>query len=165
MKDYFFGRYVVSKPFIYDNASSVSWKVGSLVYLKAVAREDACDTNHNPDMFNKYAASLLTLGLSRVSAFAPVAVSPFPSVLAASQRANNIVNMSTEGSIDVSSYMGGSAPEGTEDYISKCLLSPECHLGAQRVPTLLPLSHLSSSSSALESSATNNDPCERSEGG
>ena len=141
------------------------WKVGSLVYLKAVAREDACDTNHNPDMFNKYAASLLTLGLSRVSAFAPVAVSPFPSVLPASQRANNIVNMSTEGSIDVSSYMGGSAPEGTEDYISKCLLSPECHLGAQRVPTLLPLSHLSSSSSALESSATNNDPCERSEGG
>ncbi|EJK71174.1 hypothetical protein THAOC_07413 [Thalassiosira oceanica] len=74
-------------------------------------------------MFNKFAsASLLTLGLSRVSAFAPPAVSyrSARSVLPASQRANIVVNnMSTEGSIDVSSYMGGAAPEGTEDYISK----------------------------------------------
>mmetsp|Transcript_1942 Transcript_1942/g.4692 ORF Transcript_1942/g.4692 Transcript_1942/m.4692 type:complete len:138 (-) Transcript_1942:448-861(-) len=72
-------------------------------------------------MFNKFAsASLLTLGLSRVSAFAPPAVSyrSARSVLPASQRANIVVNnMSTEGSIDVSSYMGGAAPEGTEDYI------------------------------------------------
>lgn len=70
------------------------------------------------DMFNKFASASLLLGLSatrvtRVPAFAPVAVS-HRRVLPL-QRANM-----SEGSIDVSSYMGGAAPEGTEDYISKC---------------------------------------------
>jgi len=69
-------------------------------------------------MFNKFASASLLLGLSatrvtRVPAFAPVAVS-HRRVLPL-QRANM-----SEGSIDVSSYMGGAAPEGTEDYISKC---------------------------------------------